>query len=97
MAADHPLTPEERPELEERHAWQQARAEHARAAGARMFMGLPDRWYDPPGSKFRCPNGHISLMVLKSEARGGDLCLACLQFVILTHPEDTEGAALPES
>lgn len=59
-------------------------------------MGLPDRWYELPGPKFRCPNGHISRRVLKSEARGGDLCLACHKFVILTHPEDSEGAALQE-
>lgn len=36
---------------------QQKRADAERAAGAKMFMGRPDRWYDSP--KWRCLKGHV--------------------------------------
>lgn len=39
-----------------------------RAAGAKMFMGVPDRWYEQP--KWRCENDHVSINFLKSEAFG---------------------------
>ena len=67
------------------------------AAGAEEFMGLPDRWYEKPGPKWRCRNGHVSTMYLKSERLGGNVCLAgtengpCQEFVHLTVPEDEDG------
>lgn len=65
------------------------RAELA-VGGAKMFLAIPDRWYDPPGPKFRCENDHVSTTILKSEERG-DLCLACLAPVCMTFPEDRDG------
>lgn len=59
-------------------------------AGTEMFMGWPDRWYEPPGPRWRCINDHVSTRYLKAEARG-DLCLACHEFVFFTFPEDVDG------
>lgn len=59
-------------------------------AGARMFLGRPDRWYEKPGPLYRCPNDHVSSTVLRSEVRG-DLCLACNENVRMTFPEDVDG------
>lgn len=63
------------------------------------FLGIPDRWYadgpDKPyghpdrGAKFRCVNGHVSRMILKSE-RFGDLCLECQGPLMMTFPEDVD-------
>ena len=61
-------------------------AEHA--SGAPMFLGIPDRWYDPPS--WRCEKGHVSGRYLK--AHDGDRCLACCAFVAITFPEDREEA-----
>jgi len=66
--------------------------EEARA-GAAMFMGKPDRWYEDP--HWRCENGHVSTMYLKSEAIGCAVCLACFKPVWLTFPEDIEGPLPP--
>lgn len=57
-----------------------------RDAGAPMFMGIPERWYDPP--HFRCAKGHVSKNFLK--AHDGDRCFACDTFVNITFPEDRE-------
>ncbi len=59
--------------------------------GGETFLGFPDRWYEPPGPKFRCVNNHVSMRVLKSEAAGCDLCLACHGRLTLTFPEDEDG------
>ncbi len=56
-----------------------------------LFLGIPDRWCER--SKWRCSNGHISNIILKSDAKG-DLCLACYEPVLLTFPEDEEGNQL---
>lgn len=56
--------------------------------GEKLFLGIPDRWYDV--HKFRCYNGHVSTMVLKSEALGGDACLECYSPVLMTFPEDED-------
>ena len=63
------------------------------------FLGIPERWYadgpDKPyghpdrGAKFRCVNGHVSRMILKSECFG-DLCLACQGPLVMTFPEDVD-------
>jgi hypothetical protein len=58
--------------------------------GGPLFMGIPDRWYDAPGPRLRCTQGHVSRCVLKSEERG-DLCLACQEPVLMTFPEDVDG------
>lgn len=64
-------------------------AKSEKDAGAYMFLKFPDRWYDNP--HWRCINKHVSTTYLKSEARGGDLCLECGEFVNLTFPEDKDG------
>lgn len=51
------------------------------------FLGIPERWLDDP--TWKCPNGHISKIFLKSESRG-DLCLACFQPVHLCDPNEKE-------
>lgn len=63
-----------------------------RDTGQPMFMGTPERWYEG-GIAWRCPNGHVSRMALKSEQYGADLCLAagCGFIVRATFPEDVEG------
>lgn len=54
-----------------------------------MFLGKPDRWYADP--HWRCANDHVSLTVLKSEAKGCACCLECFSPVVLTFPEDKDG------
>lgn len=51
------------------------------------FMGFPERWLDD--ATWRCENGHVSKMFLKSEVKG-DVCLACQKPIWLTFPEDKE-------
>lgn len=53
-------------------------------------MGIPDRWFAAPGPLFRCTQGHVSARVLKSEALGRDACLACMEPVLITFPEDKD-------
>lgn len=74
--------------LDELRAWRKARIE---TEGGPLFMGIPDRWYEAPGPKFRCLNGHVSTCVLRSEQRG-DLCLdsRCMAPLIMTFPEDVD-------
>ncbi len=69
-------------------AWLYHHKEIERLAGAKMFMDIPDRWFEDPS--WRCENGHVSSTFLKSE-RDGDRCLACHGRVKLTFPEDREG------
>ena len=71
--------------LDELRAWQK---QHIAKETGPLFMGLPDRWYDDP--HYRCPNGHISTTILKSEAKGCSCCLSCWEPVILTFSEDKE-------
>ena len=59
----------------------------ATADGEEMFMGLPDRWYEE-GPKWRCDNGHILTMYIKSEEKG-PIC-TCGAGIWLTFPEDEE-------
>jgi hypothetical protein len=51
------------------------------------FLGIPERWLDDP--TWKCSNGHISKIFLKSELCG-DLCLACFQPVRLCDPNEKE-------
>jgi hypothetical protein len=60
------------------------------ARGDRMFLGIPDFWFEKPGPKFRCMNDHVSGFILKSEERG-DLCLECQESVLMTFPDDKDG------
>lgn len=64
--------------------------------GEKMFMGIPERWYDKPGPLYRCENEHISRMLLKSEAKGMTVCLDCYGPVLMTFPEDVDGAFAPQ-
>lgn len=50
------------------------------------FLGIPDSWYE--AMKFRCANGHVSSMILKSEGLGVDMCLKCQAPARLTFPTD---------
>lgn len=72
--------------LDELRAWRKARID---AEGGPLFMRIPDRWYEKPGPKFRCTNGHVSTSVLKSSLHG-DLCLGCMEHVLMTFPEDVD-------
>ncbi len=70
----------------------------AQDRGEKMFLGVPDSWYEGLGNGLavkRCPNHHLSTCVLKSEAYGGECCLACMEFVMITFPTDEEGKPLP--
>lgn len=60
----------------------------------KLERGRPTRWWDAKGH-YRCPNEHVSTMLLKSELLGMDVCLACYEPVVLTFPEDVDGP-LPE-
>lgn len=62
------------------------RMEIERMAGAPMFLGVPDRWYDRP--TWRCLTGHVSERFLKTD--DGDRCMACGEPVRITFPEDYE-------
>lgn len=53
-----------------------------------MNTGKPGRWWDDP--TWRCTNGHVSKMILKSSEKG-DCCLACGENLVLTFPEDKDG------
>lgn len=57
-------------------------------SGAPMFLGIPDHWFEPR-PRFRCENGHVSTMVLKSE-KVGDCCLKCGGGCMITYPEDED-------
>lgn len=57
--------------------WQESEIKLAEEAGEEMFMGIPDKWFEPMIRG--CRNGHVSRMVLKSEKLGRDACLACME------------------
>lgn len=83
------LEPEEAQKLNVLRAKMLVLREAAQLNGLRMFMGIPDYWYDSP--HWRCTEGHVSTAYLKSEGLGRDACLACAAHVMLTFPEDKEG------
>lgn len=74
------------PEFHALVCWRDAHAAIERSEGAEMFLGYPDRWYADP--TWRCVTGHVSSSYLKAD--DGDRCLACLERVVLTFPEDRE-------
>ena len=59
--------------------WRDMLAEQAGARGEPMFMGKPEAWYDDP--HWFCATGHVSGLIIKSH--DGDLCMACLEPVIM--------------
>lgn len=59
----------------------------AKETGAK-FMGFPERWFDD--LTWRCENGHVSKVYLKSEGLGRAACLECSAPIWMTYPEDTE-------
>lgn len=61
----------------------------AREEGPR-WLGLPERWMDPPGPRWRCANGHTSGWYIKSEELGYSKCPCCDSPVWLTFPEDKD-------
>jgi len=52
------------------------------------FLGTPERWLEKP--TYRCENGHVSKMVLRSEKLNRPACLECQAPIWLTFPEDKE-------
>jgi hypothetical protein len=72
-------------------AWRDNEARAEIDAGAKVFMGKPDRWYEDP--HWFCENGHVSGNFLKSDEHG-DLCLQCHEPVILG-PNIGEAAFAP--
>lgn len=60
--------------------WRDDLAETAGARGDKMFMGIPDAWFEDP--HWFCTNGHVSHCVLRSDS-GASRCLACREVVIL--------------
>ena len=70
--------------------WIRALKKRCAARGEEMFMGIPDRWYEEGGAAYRCRNGHVSHMVLKSSEKG-DCCLECNEELVMTFPEDDDG------
>lgn len=47
-----------------------------------VFLGLPDKWYEPP--HWWCKNGHLSTLTLRRDAGPHrDVCLACFEPVML--------------
>lgn len=68
--------------------WRDGLAKDAEKSGEQMFLGKPDAWYEKP--HFGCCNGHVSHSVLKSECYGGDMCMACGEWVILIPPMSEE-------
>lgn len=63
----------------------------AEAENGPKELGKPSRWWDAQPLRRRCPNDHVSTMVLKSEALGRCVCLKCRAPVYLTFPEDHDG------
>jgi hypothetical protein len=62
-------------------AWQSGEAAKEAARGVPLWLDrIPETWLDDP--HWFCPNGHVSGVYLKSEERG-DLCLACMEPVML--------------
>jgi len=59
--------------------------------GAEMSFGRPNRWRDAGNVRWRCRNEHVSGVYLKSEGKGGAVCLQCFEFVSVTFPEDKDG------
>jgi hypothetical protein len=59
------------------------------AAGARMFLGTPDLWFER--GKMRCENDHVSTMALLSEGLGYRACLDCYKPLAMTYPDDVDG------
>jgi hypothetical protein len=55
-------------------------------AGAAMFLGRPDRWYE--AGRWRCAAGHVSSGYIKSESLGA-MC-QCGELARLTFPGDEE-------
>lgn len=74
-------------------AWVKRLRKEYQDAGAKMFLGIPEVWYEKPGPKYRCVNDHVSTMILKSEGLGRDACLECMGAMVMTFPEDKDGPA----
>ena len=69
---------------------QRRKASEEQAGGGKMFMGLPDRWYEKPGPLWRCTGGHVCSHYLGTDR--GPRCIACGGKLFLTWPEDEESA-----
>ena len=66
------LSPQEKLQL-----WLNKKIVKAKIEGCKMFMGVPDSWYE--SGLHCCNNGHVNSRYLKSEALGGCVCLTCMQ------------------
>jgi hypothetical protein len=75
------------------------------AAGEPLFLGVPDKWFEPH-PLFGCDGGHVSRRYLKAEGRHkagdgkyytGNLCFVCYRPIALIphgYTDDTLQAAL---
>lgn len=70
------------------HSWVDEERARARERGEKMFLGVPDAWFD--ASRWGCPNGHVSRIYLRTETGSGAVCLACGEDVRLCPPGTTE-------
>jgi hypothetical protein len=68
----------------------------AEARGEPLFMReIPEEWFEPK-PRWRCRNDHVSRYYIKSEARRGDCCPVCFEYVCMTFPGDEDGTPLPD-
>jgi hypothetical protein len=67
--------------------WLKEQIHKEESSGAEMFLGVPDKWYEPV--HLCCINGHVSHRYLKSEAKGGNVCMSCFEPVYIC-PDITE-------
>lgn len=80
------------PYLEALHQWRTGKAAEEAAAGAPMFLGKPERWFEDVS--WACTKGHVSRNFLKCE-EDGDRCLECHEPVLMIPPEMGETAFGP--
>lgn len=64
--------------------WAKKERDICKDNGDEMFLGWPDAWYE--AGHMGCQNGHVSSRSLKSEAIGGNVCLACFKPLTLLPP-----------
>jgi len=64
--------------------WWNYKVKIEKDAGHEMFMGIPDRWYEP--RTLGCRKGHVSKMSLKSSVKG-EVCLGCGESIAMIPPE----------
>ena len=69
---------------EKLESWIKSEIQKVEDVGGEIFLDIPEKWFDP--TQYGCENGHVSIMYLKSEALGSDVCLACHKPVYIIPP-----------